>query len=96
MTRKEEREERKRRRELKRLEREERRRMREERKRKKELARQFAEERKKANGKMNQLPQAPKCEVCGYEAWCLHNLEKMMKGGQSEEKEFEAGEGCGQ
>jgi hypothetical protein len=96
MTRKEEREERKRRREMKRLEREERKRLREERKRKKELARQFIEERKRNNAEAFRLPQAPRCEVCGYEAWCVHAIEKIMKGGQTEEKRFERAKGRGQ
>jgi len=95
MTRKEEREERKRRREMKRLEREERRRLREERKRKKDLARQFVEERTRKKEETGRLPQAPRCEVCGYEAWCVHAIEKIMKGGQTEEKRFETAKGRG-
>jgi hypothetical protein len=79
MTKREEKEERKKRRELKRAEKERRRKLREEKRRKKELARQFIEERKREKGEMNHLPQAPRCEVCGFEAWCLHNFEKALR-----------------
>jgi hypothetical protein len=79
MTKKEEREERKRRREMKKAEKEKRRKLREEKRRKKELARQFLKGRKRENVEMNRLPQAPRCEVCGLEAWCSHNFEGMLR-----------------
>jgi len=46
------------------------------------------EERTKKNEEIGRLPQASRCEVCGYEAWCIHAIEKIMKGGHSEEKSF--------
>lgn len=72
MTKKQEREIRKKRRELKRLERERKKALRAERRRKRELAKQYVNSKK-----LMKLPPAPECPVCGERFWCIHNFNSL-------------------
>ncbi len=74
MTKKQEREIRKKRREIKRFERERKKALRAERRRKRELAKQFVENARKLT---MTLPPAPECPVCGERFWCIHNFNSL-------------------
>jgi len=52
---------------------------REKRRQRRMLKQQIKEELARKKILISSLPQALKCEICGYEAWCSHNWDEMKK-----------------